>query len=241
MSAIRLLPALCAGALALALAACQKTGDQAFDKRVHDYIVAHPEVIQEAMSKLQEKQDAAVAAQTRGLIDQYRQAIEHDPHDFVANPNGHVTVTEFYDYRCPHCINAAPAVLSIIHGNPDVRFVFKEFPIFGAESDKAAAGAIAVKQAGGDVLGLYRDLMAAHPLDDAAIDRILRAHGVDPATLDRPPLKDEAVAQLQAVRELATNIGVQGTPAFVVGDTMIPGDDTEALRAAIAAAGKKTG
>jgi protein-disulfide isomerase len=239
MSAIRLVPAL--AVCALALSACQKNGDQAFDKRVHDYIVSHPEVVQEAMNKLQEKQDAAVAAQTKGLIDQYRQAIEHDPRDVVANPNGHVTVTEFYDYRCPHCINAAPAVLSIIHDNPDVRFVFKEFPIFGAESDKAAAGAIAVKKAGGDELGLYRDLMATHPLDDAAVDRILRAHGVDPASLDQPPLKNAAAAQLEAVKELATDIGVQGTPAFVVGDTMIPGDDTDALRAAIAAAGKKTG
>jgi protein-disulfide isomerase len=238
MSVIRLVPAL--AACALALSACKKD-DQAFDKQVHDYIVSHPEVIQEAINKLQEKQDAAVAAQAKVAIDQYRQAIEHDPRDFVANPNGHITVTEFYDYRCPHCINAAPAVLSIIHDDPNVRFVFKEFPIFGAASDRAAAGAIAVKKAGGDDVALYRDLMSTHPLDDAAVDRILRAHGVDPATLDRPPVKDEAVAQLQAVKELATNIGVQGTPAFIVGDTLIPGDDTDALRAAIAAAGKKAG
>jgi protein-disulfide isomerase len=231
----RLLTAL--GACALALSACKKN-DQAFDARVHDYIVSHPEVIQEAMTKLQEKQDAAVAAQAKAAIGQYRQALEHDPRDFVANPAGRVTVTEFYDYRCPHCINAAPAVLSIIHDNPDVRFVFKEFPIFGAVSEKAAAGAIAVKKSGGDEISLYRDLMAARPLDESTIDPILRAHGVDPATLDRPPLKAEATAQLQAVRELATNLGVQGTPAFIIDDTMIPGDDTDALRAAITAARK---
>lgn len=235
----RLLPAL--AACALALSACQKNNDQAFDKRVHDYIVSHPEVVQEAINKLQERQDAAVAAQAKGLIEQYRQSIEHDPRDFVANPNGHVTVTEFYDYRCPHCINAAPAVLSIIHDNPNVRFVFKEFPIFGAASDRAAAGAIAVKKAGGDNVALYRDFMAAHPLDDAKVDSILRAHGVDPASLSRAPLKDEAVAQLEAVKDLATNIGVQGTPAFIVGDTLIPGDDTDALRAAITAESKKSG
>ncbi|HZC15582.1 MAG TPA: DsbA family protein [Caulobacteraceae bacterium] len=238
MSVIRLVPAL--AACALALSAC-KRDDLTFDKQVHDYIVSHPEVIQEAITKLQEKEDAVVAAQAKGLIEQYRQAIEHDPRDVVANPNGHVTVTEFYDYRCPHCINAAPAVLSIIHADPGVRFVFKEFPIFGAASDRAAAGAIAVKKAGGDNVALYRDLMAGHPLDDAKVDAILRAHGVDPASLDQPPLKDEAAAQLQAVKELATNIGVQGTPAFVVGDILIPGDDTDALRAAIAAASKKTG
>jgi protein-disulfide isomerase len=237
MHPARLLPAL--AACALALSACNRN-DQAFNQRVHDYIVAHPEVIQEAMTKLQEKQDAATAAQAKVVIDQNRQAIERDPRDFVANPNGKITVTEFYDYRCPHCINAAPAVLSIIHDDPDVRFVFKEFPIFGALSEKASAGAIAVKKAGGDELGLYRDLMAARPLDDASADRILRAHNVDPASLDQSPFKDEAVAQLQAVRQLATNIGVQGTPAFIVGNTLIPGDDTEALKAAIAEARKKT-
>jgi len=235
MTTIRLLAAL--AACALALSACKKD-DKAFDTRVHDYIVSHPEVIQEAMTKLQEKQDAAAAAQAKVAIDQYRQALEHDPRDFVANPDGKITVTEFYDYRCPHCINAAPAVLSIIHDNPDVRFVFKEFPIFGAVSEKASAGAIAVKKAGGDELGLYRDYMAARPLDDLAIDRILRAHGVDPATLDQPPLKDAVVAQLEAVHDLAVNLGIQGTPAFIVGGTMIPGDDTDALHAAIAQARK---
>ncbi len=235
MHAIRLLPAL--AACALALSACNRN-DQAFDTRVHDYIVSHPEVIQEAMTKLQEKQDAVAATQAKAAIGQYRQALERDPRDFVANPNGHVTVTEFYDYRCPHCINAAPAVLSIIHDNPDVRFVFKEFPIFGAVSEEASAGAIAEKKAGGDGLGLYRDFMAARPLDDIAIERILRAHGVDPASLDKSPFKEQAVAQLQAVRQLAANLGIQGTPAFIVGDTLIPGDDTDALRAAIAAAQK---
>ncbi|HEY3890252.1 MAG TPA: DsbA family protein [Caulobacteraceae bacterium] len=235
MHVIRLLPAL--AACALALGACQKN-DQAFDARVHAYLIAHPEVIQEAMTKLQEKQDAATAAQARVAIDQNRQALERDPRDFVANPGGAITVTEFYDYRCPHCINAAPAVLSIIHDDPDVRFVFKEFPIFGAVSEKAAAGAIAVKKAGGDELGLYRDLMAARPLDETSIDPILRAHHVDPASLNESPLKQEAASQLQAVRELATDLGVQGTPAFIVGGTMIPGDDTDALHAAIAAARK---
>ena len=96
--------------------------------------------------------------------------MEHDPRDFVANPNGRITVTEFYDYRCPHCANMAPKVAELIEKNPDIRFVFKEMPIFGATSEHAAYAAIAVKKAGGDYLGLYQALMATHPLD-RAIDR----------------------------------------------------------------------
>ncbi|MDR3512290.1 MAG: DsbA family protein [Caulobacteraceae bacterium] len=228
------LPAAIAGVLALALAGCSKA-DQTFDERVHAYILAHPEVIQEAIDKLQQKQEAEAASQAKLAIAKNRQAIEHDPRDFVANPNGKITVTEFYDYRCPHCVNAAPAVESLIKDNPDVRFVFKEFPIFGATSEKAAAGAIAVKRAGGDYVGLYHDFMGARPLDDAAIDRILAAHGVTAATLQDATLKTEAATQLADVRRLAIGVGIEGTPAFIIGDTMVPGEDMDAVRAAIKA------
>lgn len=235
MPVLRTLPAVLAGVLALALAGCGQAADQTFDERVHAYLLAHPEVIQEALDKLQQKQEAEAAAQASQAIAHNRQALEHDPRDFVANPNGKITVVEFYDYRCPHCMNAAPAVESLIKSDPDVRFVFKEFPIFGAVSEKAAMGAIAVKRAGGDYLGLYHDFMAARPLDDAAIDRILAAHGVSAATLDDPTLKQEARTQLADVRKLAIGIGVDGTPAFIIGDTMVPGEDMDAVRAAIQA------
>jgi protein-disulfide isomerase len=152
-----------------------------------------------------------------------------------------VTVTEFYDYRCPHCITAAPAVLKIIHDHPDVRFVFKEFPIFGDVSERAAAGAIVLKAQGGDVLSLYGDLMATHPLDDAAIDRVLRAHGVNPDKLNDPTVHAKAEDQILAVRKLAIDLGIDGTPAFVIGDTIVPGDDTDAVNAAINQARAHTG
>jgi protein-disulfide isomerase len=221
-------------ACAVALAGCNRN-DKAFDDRVHAYLLNHPEVIQEAISKLQDKQQAQVASQAKAAIGKYRAALERDPRDFVANPNGKITVTEFYDYRCPHCVNAAPAVLSIIQSNPDIRFVFKEFPIFGAPSERAAAGAIAAERGKKDYLGVYRDFMAARPLDTAAVDSILKAHGIEPATLDQDAFRKDASAQLVATRQLAGALGIDGTPAFIVGDTNIPGEDMDALRAAIAA------
>ena len=162
MSRYPLLPLLAAGAIALSACGAKSAGksDAAFDAKVHAYLIAHPEVVQEALTALQAKQDAADAAVAKLAINKQRAAIEHDARDFVANPNGKITVTEFYDYRCPHCINAAPAVLELIQKNPDVRFVFKEFPIFGETSDLAAQGAVAVKRAGGDYLAVYRELMA---------------------------------------------------------------------------------
>ena len=227
-------------ACAIALAGCDRS-DKAFDARIHSYLLAHPEVIQEAVNALQKKEQAQASAQNQVAIGQSRPALEHDPRDFVANPNGRITLTEFYDYRCPHCVNAAPAVLKIIHDNPDVRVVFKEFPIFGADSDTAAAAAIAVKQAGGDYLGVYSDFMAARPLNAEAVQRILSAHGVDASRLRQPGFQKDASDQLLATRHLAVALGLEGTPAFIVGDTVVPGEDMDAVRAAISAARARKG
>jgi protein-disulfide isomerase len=227
-------------AAAVALAGCDRS-DRAFDDRVHAYLLSHPEVIQEAVNALQKKEQVRATAQNQVAIGQSRAALERDPRDFVANPNGKITMTEFYDYRCPHCVNAAPAVLKIIKDNPDVRVVFKEFPIFGADSDTAAAAAIAVKQAGGDYLGVYADFMAARPLNADAVQRILSAHGVDPARLQQAAFQKNASDQLLATRHLAIRLGLEGTPAFIVGDTVIPGEDMDAVRAAINAARARKG
>ena len=95
-----------------------------------------------------------------------------------------MTVTEFYDYRCPHCINIAPKVVALIRTRPDVRFVFKEMPIFGATSEHAARAALAAKAQGKDYVGLYDAFMSAHPLTDDEIDRIAAAKGVDLAAMN---------------------------------------------------------
>ena len=224
----------------LCLTACSKPeSDKAFGDRVHAYLIAHPEVIEEASQALQVKQQNDELAKAKVEIGKNRQALERDPADFVANPNGKITVTEFYDYRCPHCVNMAPTVLSIIHDNPNVRFVFKEFPIFGATSDKAAEGALIVKQRGGDYLGLYHDFMATKGLNDASIDQILAAHGVTAANLNDAATIAQTNAHLTTVKQLAITLGIDGTPAFVIGDTLIPGEDPDSLRAAIKDAGSK--
>ncbi len=222
-------------AAALMLGACQPaSGDEAeFGKRVHAYLLAHPEVIQEAAQKLQVKMEAAaVASQQKAQADlpRLRGAVERDPRDFVANPAGKVTVTEFYDYRCPHCANAAPKVIALIKAHPDVRFVFKEMPIFGPTSEHAARAALAVKKAGGDYLRAYSTLMATHPLDDEAIDRIARAAGAHAADLAENAAADHQLADTGA---LFSKLSLGGTPAFIVGGQIIYGEDMDAVNAAV--------
>src|ERR1043165_4660332 len=110
----------------LVLSGCQgqASDDAAFGKRVRAYLLSHPEVLQEVSQRLDAKLAAADEATRRRAeadLPALRAAIERDPRDFVANPNGRITVTEFYDYRCPHCASAAPKVVELIKANPDVR------------------------------------------------------------------------------------------------------------------------
>ena len=223
-----------------AVGACARASDsdKAFGQRVRAYLLAHPEVIQEAEQRLQvkmESDEAALEHKARAELPLLRAAIERDPRDFVANPDGKITVTEFYDYRCPHCANAAPKVIALIGADHDVRFVFKEMPIFGATSQHAARAALAVKKAGGDYLGLYRTLMATHPLDNTDIDRIALAHGARPGDLGASPAADRQMADTTS---LFSKLDLGGTPAFIVGDVIIYGEDMDAVNAAIAKARK---
>jgi protein-disulfide isomerase len=217
----------------VALSACKPPADAAFDAKVRGYLLEHPEVIQEAMGKLQEKQARAAVQKSQSAMNEHRQALERDPRDFVANPNGSVTVVEFFDYRCGYCKLAAPEIVKLVRENPDVRFVFKEFVIFGAESEAAARAQLGARDQNKYLAG-YEHLMEEKSLTAANLDSVLTSAGVDAAKA-RKAGNDATVTQhLQDVHTLAQALGVEGTPAFFVGDKVIPGADLEALKQAIA-------
>lgn len=236
MFAIRALAALAA---ALSLAACQKADDAAFGQRVRGYLMEHPEVLREAMIKLAENERIAASKAVTESMTRYRAQLERDPRDFVANPTGKVTVVEFFDYRCGYCKLAAPEVMKLISENPDVRFVFKEFPIFGEVSDTAARMAL-TPEGKAKGLALYGLWMSDKALNEPALDRHLASAGLDPAAVRKAAADPAVDRQILDTRALAGALKIEGTPAFIVGDTMIAGADIAALRAAItqAKAGK---
>ena len=216
----------------LSLTACQKAPDEAFGQKVRAYLLEHPEVIEEAVQKLGEKRQAEAATVAKAAMTRYRDQLERDPRDLVANPDGKITVVEFFDYRCGYCKVSAPEITKMIADNPDIRFVFKEFPIFGGESNLAAAvAANPVAKAKG--LRLFQDFMAEKALDEAAIDRHLRNAGVDPAVAKAQASSPEVQKHLADTQALAQALKIEGTPAFIVGDRLISGADMDALRAAI--------
>lgn len=231
------------GALAASLAlstllmggCSQAQPDKAFGDKVRAYLLENPEVLIEVSAKLEQKQAAKAAEQGRKAISQYRQAIERDPRDFVANPNGSVTVTEFFDYRCGYCKQAAPEVIKLIAENPDVRFVFKDFVIFGHDSEVAARLVLGSK-AQGKSLELHKALMAEKSLDEAAALRVAAGLGVDVAKARAAGAAPTVTQHLSDTHGLAQSLAIEGTPAFIIGDQLISGADIPALKLAIAQA-----
>lgn len=222
-------------AATLALTGCQKTEDAAFDAKVRAYLLSHPEVLQEMAAKLQEKDQLKQQTAAKDSIQKFRQRLERDPRDFVANPGGSVTVVEFFDYNCGYCKLAAPEVMKLIQQNPDVRFVFKEFA-FQTDDSIAAAKIALTPVAKPHTLKLHALLMAQKPLNAATIDLSLKAAGVDPAAARRAANDPAIDRQITDTHELAQSLGIDGTPAFVIGDRIVHGADIAGVRAAIAVA-----
>lgn len=219
-------------ALAALVAACgQPTAepkvDPAFGQKVRAYLLANPEILIEVSAALKTKQ-------ARESIGAYRKQLEHDPRDKVLNPDGKLTVVEMFDYNCGYCKLIAPEILELARTHPQVRFVFKDMVIFGETSEYAAAAA-ALTKTPEQYISLHRAFMAAKPLDDAIATRIITAHGLDPAAVRREQASAARKRYLQDVHAIAGGLGIEGTPAFIVGDTLIPGADPDALKAAIAA------
>lgn len=232
---------LIAGALTLPSAitagAQSITADQRgeIEKIIREYLLSHPELLQDVMVELEKRQTAAEAEKHRNAVKEHADAIFNSPRQVtLGNPQGDVAVVEFFDYNCGYCKLIAPEVLALIRANPDVRFVFKDMTIFGEASEYAAAGAHLTK-AGGKYLDVHRAFMAEKPLEDDDVARILTLNGVSPAAARERQQSAEQRKYLEDQHQLAAALGIQGTPAFVVGDVMIPGADPLALKQAIAA------
>ncbi len=230
------LPALLLAAIVVALpsAGCSQetAADRAFGEKVKAYLMRHPEVVEQAINQLAASRQASSDREARLALQANRSLLERDGDDYVANPNGKVTVVEFFDYKCTYCKASAQAVIDIIANNPDVRFVFKEMPILTDTSSHASQLQLAANRTNGKYLNVFGALMAEKALDDNGVQRIMTEHGVDPARIDGSA-KDAANKHIAENKALAKSIGVEGTPAFIVGDHVISGWIPEEIQAGI--------
>jgi protein-disulfide isomerase len=191
---------------------------------VRDYLLNNPEVLLEAMEVLQERQRVAEAEIVQKAIVARRDEILNDPTAPVGgNEAGDVTLVEFFDYNCPYCRRVAPTVARLEKADPGLRVVYKEFPILGPGSDFAARAALA-SQRQGKYFAFHNALMQADGnVTEETVIEIAREVGLDTERLGadmQDPAIDAAIARN---RQLASALGINGTPAFVIGDHIVPG------------------
>ena len=201
---------------------------RAFEGVVRDYLLKNPAVIREAMQVLQAREEAEKQAAASLAMKQYRSELLQNANSPVGgNPKGDITIVEFFDYNCGYCKRVVPTVAAVLRNDPNVRVVYKEFAILGPQSVVAARAALAAKRQG-KYHEFHVALMSAERADENSVAATARALGLDYAQLVKD-MGDPAIEeQLERNYRLATAIGINGTPAFVIGDRLVPGAVDEA-------------
>lgn len=190
---------------------------------VREYLLREPEVIYQALEELQRRQNEAAAERQREAVVANRDELLHDPAAPVAgNPDGDVTLVEFFDYRCMYCRRVVSSLQALLEDDDELRVVFKELPVLGEQSVLAARAALASREQG-QYLPFHFALMDADDLSEGAILALARDLGLDPNQLREDMQGAKVDAAIQANYELANELGIEGTPAFVIGDRLVPG------------------
>lgn len=221
----------------LGLGAASAAEDQPFDETqintiegvIRSYLRNNPEVIIDALRAYEQKQKRVAAAAVRERMAASRQELERSPDDFVGgNPDGDLSVIEFFDYRCPYCKRVIPQLVELREADKGLRFVYKEFPILGADSVIASRAAIA-SRAQGKYEVFHDALMSSRgQLNEKAVVQIAAEVGLDVERLLKDmqtPAVSDVIARNYA---LAKALGITGTPSFVIGDAVVRGAVTGA-------------
>ncbi|PWE30458.1 disulfide bond formation protein DsbA [Maritimibacter sp. 55A14] len=200
---------------------------EAFRAEVRAYLLEHPEVLLEAIQRLEERQAAQQDTDDAALVAANADALFNDPDSWTGgNPDGAITLVEFMDYRCGYCRKAFDEVHALVEGNDDLRFVIKEFPILGEQSMLAARMAIATRQIAGDdaYKALHDELMTyGGQLTETSLAGIARKLDLDATAIMDAMDSDEVTRVISENHRLAQRMQINGTPTFVLEDRMLRG------------------
>ncbi|MFD2678253.1 DsbA family protein [Camelimonas lactis] len=200
---------------------------KAIESIVHGYIVAHPEVLQEAMAELEKRQQTAQETrQQQALATEKETLLKSKSAVVVGNPDGDVTLVEFFDYNCGFCKRAVSDMSRLLKDDAKLRVVMRDFPVLGQESLEASRIALAAKQqlTGERAFDYHRRLMAVKGrVGKEQAEAVAREMGLDMKRLAKDADSPAVVEALKESRELGDKLGLTGTPSFIIGDTIIPG------------------
>ncbi len=236
--ALALLPA---GAMAQTTPALTPEQTKQVEEIFRRMIKEQPRLIIDALQELRQREEAEAEAKAQAAVREKRDEILKDPAAPIAgNPDGDVTVVEFFDYRCPYCKSVAGRAMETAKKDGKVRVMFKELPILGPESVFAARAALAAHRQGKYIEYHLALMRTRDRLNEDIIFRIAQGVGLDLDKLKKDMGSSEIKRQLEQNLELAQELGIRGTPAFIVGDALAPGAiDEETLTKMIAEARKK--
>jgi protein-disulfide isomerase len=209
-----------------------------FGRRVRDYLMGHPDVIVQAVNQLEARERANEETEVQKVVQARADEVFRDPASPTSgNLNGDVTLVEFFDYNCPYCRQMAPIMAKVEEADPQLRVVYKEFPILGPNSTFAARAALAAhKQA--KYVAFHRALYQVRgAVDLSKTMEAARAVGLDVERL-KADMEDPAIkAAIEKNLALAQVLRINGTPGFVIGDQILRGaTDLNTLQAWIRAA-----
>jgi protein-disulfide isomerase len=214
---------------------------QEIEKIVRDYLLREPEVLAEAVGRLQQRKSAAAAIKAKQAVRDHQQALLADPTSPIeGNAQGTVAIVEFFDYRCVHCRHVAATLDRLVSSNASVRVIYKNFPVLGEPSVLAARAAVAAQQQGGWAK-LHRAMLAFE--GDFTVENILtigKSVGLDAVRLKTDMMSPATQNTLRENMTLAAALGLDATPSFVIGDRVIRGAlSPEAFQAIIDEEGGK--
>ena len=198
------------------------------EKIIREYLVAHPEVLQEAMAELEKKQAADEAAKNLAAVKDNAEQIFNSQRQVVAgNPQGDVTFVEFFDYNCGYCKRAMDDMFALMKSDPKLKVVLKEFPVLGPASVEVARVAVAVRmqdKTGKKYLDFHQKLLSGRgQVDKARAVAAAKEAGLDVARIERDLSSDEVKQTLEESLKLAEKLGLNGTPSYVIGPHVVVG------------------
>lgn len=203
-----------------AMSASQK---KAIEKVVEEFILEHPEVVIESMRRLEQKRKDAENATAARVVKSEKKEIFNSGAPFAGPANGDVVMVEFFDYHCGVCKQVLPIIQKVLKDDPKVKLIYKDWPILGPDSVVAARAALA-SQKQGKYVDFHNAMMAASGrLTKKRILTIAARVGLDPVKLESDMKSSEITSTLSRNLELADKLTLNGTPSFIVGDTLVRG------------------
>ena len=198
------------------------------EKIIREYLIANPQVLQDVMMELEKRQVAMDSQRQQSAVrENAKELFSSTRHVVVGNPQGNVTMVEFFDYNCGYCKRAMDDMNTLLKNDRNLKVILKEFPVLGPSSLEAAKVATAVRiqdKTGKKYLDFHQRLMGGRGQADKA--RALAAAkdaGFDVAKIEKDLESDEVKASLQESFKIAQALGLNGTPSYVIGDKVIIG------------------